>query len=531
MPLEVQSFSDLDAADISEYADFLATLLQEASPSLNTKRGSMIWELVIEPAAIAHVYEQTSLDVVRDQWNLSTVAASPTTANDDVVDLLLSNFNITRSSGTKAVGQIEVVLTSAHALVITAGTVFTVNSMNFTNLLDQVVIVAEADRTSDSDRVLTTRGDGTYSFKVDVSASVAGVTGNVTFGTSFTVSPQPTFFSQAKSAADFSGGTDPDTNADVIARATQGMTGKILSSPTSAEAQLKTLVPSTVAASVVGAQATEMTRDQRSLLGVSNGGRVDVYLRTQSPTQVSLAEKTGTVVSAAAHTYSVSLTRDDLAGVYELVSIIPKGDAQERSLTILTQTWGYDISNLTSPPDLESAVEAAFTRFQTLVVTFTDPTDTGTYEVRLRGMPSISAAQTYCSSDEYRDPLADWVVRAPVPALTSVEITVRAPSGVDIDEDEVADAVVKSINNHSFVSELSASRIVDAVSEILPTGAYVKMPLGMISRIIYPDRTSGYLRSGNTLVVPSEPLDGVSKNTVVFFASTDDVSVATETIT
>lgn len=530
MPTEV-TFSDLSETDILERADFIATVLEQASSSLNASRGSMLWELVVYPAAVGYVYINTPINTLRAYWNMASVAADPANADDDIVDLLLSNFNITRSAGTNATGQAEIVLTEAHSLIVAAGTVFTAGDLTFTNLVDQVVIVTEADRTADADRVLTNRGDGTYSFRVDISASEVGTAGNITYGTAFTVSPQLTYFSSASAAADLSGGSAADTNASVVERAAQGLTGNIMSSEVSAKAQLMTLVPSSTDASVIGAQSPELTRDQRSLFGVSNGGRADIFLRTQSAIEVAMVSKTSTVTDASAHTHSISLDRDDLAGGYNLVSIIAEGDAQSRSLDILTQTWGYDVSNLTVAPDIESAQEAAFSSYQTLTVTFTDTADTGTYEVRFRRLPSISTAQTYCLNPDYRDPLADWLVRAPVPAMTSIEMTVKYPSGTTVDTTAVKSAIVNAVNANSFVSELSASAIIDAAAEAIPDGAYISMPMGMQAEIIYPDRVSHWIRSGNTLTTPTVNALCVSKNTVAFFASSDDIDVTTEVIT
>ena len=528
MPQDV-TFSDLDASSIDEYAELLSTMLQEAAPDLNVGRGTMIWELIVRMAATAYVYNLVPIDIVRDYWNVAAVVADPAGADDTIVDLLMSNFNTTRSAGTKAVGQVEIILTDAHAMTVTEGTSFYDGTVQFKNAADQVVVVAVADKTSDSDRVLVNRGDGTYSFKVDVAAEVEGTDGNITYGTTLTVSPQPTYLSTARAAADFSGGAEPDTNSSLVTRLQQGLTAAILSSPEGVNSLLTSLIPSTVASSVIGMQSPELTRDQRASLGVSSGGRADILLRTQATIETAVVEDvTGTLTDASLKTYSLSLDRDDLAGAYKLVSVIPEGG--ETALPIITQTWGYDVSNLDFAPDIESAAEAAFSSYQTLDVTFTDVNDVGTYEVRFQRLPSIGTAQTYCMSDSYRDPLADWLVRSPVPAITEVYLTIKAPSGVTVDEDEVASTAAAAVNSHSFVEELSASMIVDAVQDVLPVGAYIRMPIGMMTTLIYPDRTETKVRSGNTIEVPSDSADGVSKNTVAFFASADTVDVTTEVI-
>ena len=216
MPVEVPTFSDLDAADILEQAELIAAMIGGALPSLNVNRGSMIWETVIYLAAVGNVYSGTPINTLNDFWNLAAVVADPDNADESLTDLLLSNFNAARSGGTKATGQVEIVITEAHAMTISAGTIFTAGTLEFTNLTNQVVVVDSDDTTADTDRVLVERTDGTYSFKVDVQALVAGDAGNVTDGTTFTVSPRPTYFSTATAAADLSGGADPDSNTTMI---------------------------------------------------------------------------------------------------------------------------------------------------------------------------------------------------------------------------------------------------------------------------------------------------------------------------
>ena len=201
MPTDV-TFTGLDQDSINDMAEFLGTLLKEAAPNLNVSRGSMIWELILEKAAISHVYTSNDVESLRNYWNLQAVIDDPANAENSIVDMLLSNFNITRSEGTKAVGQVEIILTGRNSLTVTAGTLFSIGDISYTNLSDQVAVVSEGDKLSDDDRILTDRGDGTYSFKVDVVAVDAGIDGNISIGTTFEINPPPTYLSTAKAVAD-----------------------------------------------------------------------------------------------------------------------------------------------------------------------------------------------------------------------------------------------------------------------------------------------------------------------------------------
>ena len=522
------TFQTLDTELVDDYAALLASLMQAAYPELNLRPGGVLYDLVIQKAAAAHVYEATALDQLKANWNMAAVRDDPEAADPAIVDALLSNFNTTRSEGTKAIGEVEIVLKQQHALTISAGTAFLSGSLRFVTSVDHVVVLDPDDRTSDSDRVLIEQGDGTWSFRVSAAAEAFGLAGNVPAGTGFTVSPQPIYFSEARAAGDFSGGSDPDTNASVVERASAGITGKVLASPSHAAARLYEVVPSSTALSVIGMQDPEMTRDQRSILGVSVGGRVDAYLRTQAYVDTTVVTVEAELVDAALHRYSVTLTRDQAAGVFDVIGVTPEGAGASVTLTRVSTTWGYDVSDLDVHPDVRSADEAAFSRYQTVTLVFDDPGDAGSYDVYVLRVPGVDVAQDACLDPDHRDPTADWLVRAPIPIVTGITLVVKYRPGVTVDASAVQAAVIDAVNAQSFVKELSASVVVDAASSALPKGAYVHMPINMVGEILRPDRTSNWLRSGNSLVVPTHYDANVSSRTCAFFASTSSVSVSTE---
>jgi hypothetical protein len=270
-------------------------------------------------------------------------------------------------------------------------------------------------------------------------------------------------------------------------------------------------------------------------LGFSGGGRADIYLRSQVTLDILRVTQTAVLLDAATHTYQLSLGRDAVAGAYEVVAVKSPAaddgtDLWADNLGITSVVWSQDLSNLLSPPDIMTSAEAAFSRYQSVVVEFTDESDAGTYNLYLRRLPSIDTAQAFCNDEAHSDPLADWLVKSPVPILVTVGLTIRRRATATVDPDRVAAGVAAAVNQQSFVSELSASTIIDAAAAALPTGAYVKMPISLYGRLIRPDRSEQHLRSANSLETPNEPTAGVSAKTVSFFCSPSDVDVSIEVI-
>ena len=526
MPEQIY-FGDITEATVDEYADFLAVLIQEAVPTLNVRKGTVFYSYVLRPAAAAHAYAKTSLDTLRAYWNTAAVVADPDAADPVLLDRLLSNFNAKRNTGTAAVGQVEIVLSASRTTTVQAGTSFTAsNGQIFQNPLAQTGAAVAAEIIDSTDSLLRLRADGNYSFLIDVTAQASGLAGNIPQGTSLTVSPEPVNLVVASAVTDFSGGSAADDNQTLVDRMLNGLASKVLASRAQASAFFRALVPSTTDVAVVGMQDSEMFRDQRSLLGSSNGGRVDVYLRSQS--LLDTVKVAVTATDLGSNQWQAVINRDETAGAIVAVRATVKDDTAS-AISIVSQTWDKDFTGATDIPDIETAVEAAFSSLQKVTLVLNDVNNGGLYDVYMLRLPSIALAQGLCDNDDYQDPMADWLVKSVIPIVTSVSARVYQPTGATIDSAAVKAAVVSAVNGVSFSTTLDASIVVSAIQGALPAGAYVKSPIELIGQLWKPDRTSVMLKSGRQLTVPADYSQGVSYKTTAFFTTLDDVSITEET--
>jgi len=536
--------ADLDQEAVAQAEETLASWLQTEYPSMDLTQGRVLRDLLIRPAAIFHVMNQTDVNRLRQSMSLLAIEQDPTLADDTIVDGIMSNYGIARDPGSKAAGQAVIVIPNLLTTYVAPGTVFAYGSLNFVTA-GPFVGVTTVDAVIDPavQRLITLRRDRTYMFVVDVVAQGTGSEYWVRKDTAFdSVSPTPTGLVTAYAYADFSAGTDAQTNEDLVNEVKNGVAAKVFSGRAQIEALLLKTLPAIAAISIIGFGDAEMVRDRHNIFAISTGGKADLYVRTQAVPQTVRLVKTAVLVDLPTKTWQVTLARDDAPGFYDIDSILPT-DAPEGtgSLEIGSETRGLDLSapNDEFVPDIDSLTEGGFSRYQTDVVRFVDPDTDGSvaakdYAVYVRYMPNLVALQDLAVSRDNRNPQADYLVRAPVPGFCTMNITVRhLPSVEAPDGDDIKLAVADRVNRLGFgLGKVSASVVFDAIYDIIGHGPSVMAvsPLDMFCRIVKPAGGVIDLRSANELVAPFLPAEGVTSRTVAFYLDPDDVDVVVEQV-
>jgi hypothetical protein len=204
----------------------------------------------------------------------------------------------------------------------------------------------------------------------------------------------------------------------------------------------------------------------------------------------------------------------------------------------LSDTRGYDLTTTDFVPDIISAEEAAYSRYQTAIVKFRDTTQsisaysfgaTLEYDVDVTYMPLIADIQTTVSSRDVRHYGADCLVKAPVPCFVQISFIIyKQANEATPDSAAIKLAVATAINAIGFVGRIYASKIQDAVHGYLSSNSSVGS-IDIFGRIRYPDGTTQYIRGPELIQVPANTAKMVSHRTVQFFCRPEDVFVNIET--
>lgn len=539
------SIDGLNPTAVQQAEAFLAGWLAPQYPSMDLNEG-VFMNLLIRAAGAFHVLNQELMAELQASQSLLAVSADPAGADPAVVDAILSNYRMTRKVGVQATGTITIVMSYLRSVTVAQTTIFTANGLNFDVTQPYVAVTDPASVLTEQQRLIVARSDGTYSFTVPVIAEAAGTSYNLRVGTRFDMNPVVTGFIDAYALQDFAGGTGTETNADLIARMNEALVQKVLSGRVQIEALLADQRPTLQASSIVGFGDAEMLRDRHNMFGISTGGKADLYCRTQALPQTVKITHDAVLIDKENGTWQGTVLRDDAPGFYEILAILPTGvSPDQNTLAKLTETRGLDLtpdSDEDLSPGVANIAEGAYSRYQTAVVTFTDTSGdlvnlavgaTRSYDFYLNAMPGIKDLQRYVMNRGNRNPQADYLVRAPIPAFVTVSLTIGFQGSGELpDPAPIKTAVANRVNALNFqLGRLPASVIYDAVHDVISrTEAYVMSPIDVLVRIRQPNGTYVQIRSGDQVEIPDDPANEVTQRTTIFYLDADDVDVLIERV-
>lgn len=539
MALEIASFKELDTTKVDQMYQTFTQLMQERHPEVELTRG-VFHDLVIYFNAMLNGSVRENIDRVLASSSLLKIAANPSLADADVVDQVLSNYNLTRDNGQQADGEVTIVFNSPLLTTISANIVFSADDIRFSPTAAFIALPPGSSAVEDNERVMIAVGDGTYAVNIFVKAQAIGVSGNIRRGTSLVPDLLPDNMSAAFAAVDFVNGKNPASNADYIAKLAPALASKTVGGRQNFLAAIfgQPIFANIPHLSILGCGDPEQQRDQHSLFPVSGGGKVDIYVQSYSGPQQRdhLLEAVYIGTGNSGTLWQVTLARDVAPGFYEVIRVSKPADTTSTGYAVIDDIRGVDLTDLDFAPDIVSVVEGAYTRYQTAVIRFED-TDTPSgslvpyqstayYTVTTNSLPLIGALQDYLSDRDVRARAADALVKSAVPCFTTISLEVRkeanSPSpDVAAIKQEIVDAVL----NVGFSGQLHASLISNAAHKHL-AGRQAIGAIDMFGRIRRPDGTLHYLRDNTMLQIPYDPNRLVTGRTTAFLITTDDVAVS-----
>ena len=537
MTLEITSLTELTADEVATQRDLLVTQIQELYPALDLRSGAA-HDTILELYSVLQAVAARNFDRLRQSLSLLLITRDPTLADDDIVDATLSNYLITRQPGTAASGDITIVVDALSPLSIGQGTQFFANGVTFATAATYAARISSAAVTAETDRLLVPLGDGTYSFSIPVVAQTAGLAGMLRQGARLITDAVISGLLKIQATADFTGGTNTETNADLLTKQAAGLAIAAWADRPNIEKLIRkqaefAAIP---AISIIGCGDTEMTRDQHSLCPISRGSRIDIYVRPQALPVTQALTLTAVYVERDVNggTWQLAIPADLVPGFYRVITIRP-ADALTGNFTVLSDTRGFSIAD--TDPDIVSAAEGMYSAYQTAVIRFTDtvipvtdltPGDTGSYHVELQHMPLLPELQAFCNSRDTAAPCSDILVRAAIPCFVSLGVTLHTTATAEtVDQVAVRNALADYINALGFTDRIYAADLQHILGNMLPTGVHSRR-VAISGRLRAPDAAEQTLRDFDILLVPAAGM--VSRRTVCFYLDPADVTIETQTI-
>ena len=155
--------------------------------------------------------------------------------------------------------------------------------------------------------------------------------------------------------------------------------------------------------------------------------------------------------------------------------------------------------------------------------------DKQTYDIRVINSNYIKELQDYLGSRDIRCFGADVLLKAPIPCFVQISMTVNKTAGdVDPDVSAMKNSIAAVVNGTGFIGRLDSSRILEATAGYIQNNISIT-DLNLLGRILTPDYGTTWLRSDDSLIVPTTAGPMVSAKTVQFFVSPEDISISVQT--
>ena len=565
MPIEITSLTQLSPTRVQEMVATLSQLMAERHPEVELTRG-VFHDLVLYFDGLLNAAIQENIARVQQSNSLLKITQDPTLADPDIVDQVLSNFNVQRDNGTPAVGSITLIF-NADVLTEIPDTVrFTAEEAETVFVPTGSFLVLPTTTTDvltdANQRKMIPVGDGTFAATVNVVALSIGAAGNIKRGVNLIPDNLLNNVAAAFAAADFIDGRDPATNEEYLARLATGLAAKTVGSRASyiAAVMAQPVFKNTKHLSVLGCGDAEQQRDQHSLFPISSGGKVDIYAQTNAYAQEieHLLEATyvgpytpptnptgncdeqalvgGTPTGTV---WQVSIGRNAAPGFYEVTRVVDPAlsGVPQANYSVLQDTRTADFLELDFVPDVLYLHESAYTRYQAAVIRFVNtdiqpsvaliPNQTKKwYAVTTTGMPLIGELQDYFAGRDTRPRAADVLVKAAVPCFTKISFEIRkSPAVATPDIEAIQKSVSAAVASVGFSGQLHASVISNAAHKHLSS----QQALGgidMFGRIRRPDGSIAYVRDNTILKLPTDAARLVTGRTTVFLTGPQDVAVS-----
>lgn len=541
MPLQIQNLSELAPEQVEQMFQTLTQLMQERHPEVELTRG-VFHDLVLYFNSVLNATVRANIDRVLQSKSLLKITQNPALAEPELVDEVLSNFNISRGDGVRASGEATVVFLQPTTTVIPVALRLSAEGLLFYPTEEFTAIPPGTAITSAADRQMLPVGDGTYAVNINVVAAESGGGSNIKRGTKLVPDFSLNNALEIYATTDFVNGANPPSNEEYIARLPDALAAKTIGGRSSYAATIRKQpgFEKIKHVSVVGFGEPEQKRDQHSLFPISGGGRVDIYLQTyaryQTKDSALQAVYVGEAETEIGTIWQIKIDKNVAPGFYEITRIAGLKDTSATGYPILLQTRGYNFEDEDFVPDVIGQEEGAYSRYQTAVVRFLDPNTRAAgltplqskayYSVTTSLMPLIGQVQDFLSSRDIRARATDVLVRAAVPCFTKISFTIRKDAAsVAPDLAAIKTALVEAISEVGFSGQLHAS-LISGVAHKFLTGKQAVGAIDMFGRILRPDGKETFVRDSTILQIPHDPLRLVTGKTTTFLTTEDDISIS-----
>lgn len=522
--INITSVDSLSASDVETQQTILTQFIQDKYPNIDLSHG-VLHDLVQYLNAVFAAKHLTEMDRWRASRSLKSIQEDPTLAEDDTVDILLSNYNVKRITGACAAGTLFLEFEEDLSVLIPIFCKFTHNGVTYQTEDSFVVYSSDADDTSLADKVLQPLANGYFGVSIPVIAVEPGTAGQMEKGTLVAAEENLLGLVRVYAADTFTGGIDTEDNAILVKRLISGMATPAWGNRYNIESLLrnKSGLAQLIGISIIGYGDKEMRRDTLSCFPVSAGGCVDLYVKPAASTSKTITQTAILQdITCDTMTWATTVPAATLYGFWRVSEIHPVTDTLSESYDIISQTpksINPEYDDLTVPYTVYQDMDVVF---QTgLLDGELSIGDSANFDITTIGIADLDTVQHTLSDPDYCSLTADVLAHAAVPCFLGVSLSLVQSSYNQILDTQIASiksAICSYVNNTDFCSYISSADIVQHIQDLLLPGQGIKQ-VQLSGTIMIPGGSVWRATSPKNIQIPNLPEKQVTKRTTAFFTN------------
>lgn len=451
-------------------------VVSQATPNLITKTGSVIRELIVRPAAYLTSWAVTNIRDLLVKTSVAYLKTSQATENP-IADLVASNYFVTRREGTGAKGIITLTL-SQPVLRLSRGTQFTVGGVAMVTP-EQYLITngSTAGTTSNFKYIKSTAYNGNWIANIPVVSTVTGKL-EISVGADVVINLSSSVIIGAELTSPITGGTDTETDAEMMARAEYNTAEAGIGSYYGLRKKFDKAPVAVLGLSVTAGEDMPLLRARYNNVNINPGGIVDAYVKTVKQPTTDSFQVTCTKASGAA-VYKGTLPVDC---VLHVDRVIVNQEALESFEVLFGSTDEGNIPPAAARLSVNQTTEIAFELAGSAAVTAT---------VFCTYIPGIRQLQNYIDDDAEHFIGQDTKVKAAVPVEVGFRCCYAAPSMLTDDQLSLLKNTIEDYINSIPVGTkaINFSDVRKVCASALPT-VDLRLPCVMTGKV--------YTKSGDT---------------------------------
>lgn len=489
--------------------DYLKAKIKEIDPLMDTRDNNGIGDLLIKP--VTAILQPVVDEIIRIGDNQSLLNAA--NMNETELDELVANIFVTRKAGSKARGEVRVFFVDPVAITIPAASEFlTIDGVRFFSLADVTITANQMSLNKDGDF---------YYVDVLLEAEEVGSAGNIAAGAVVDFPGGPSTLARVENLSPFTGGTDRETNEELVERAKEAITVRDLVSKPAIKTVLLQEFDFIRDMRVIGYGDPEMERDfligdnlelglfppvdiLDSSPGLHIGGKVDIYIRTVTLTEESIridavkefiVLRPKDIYDPPVDPPNVQYVNGIKRPIIDIVSIQPidvvTGDPIGSPL-IPTLDFAFMVDNKTVRFSVKERDRLKI--FNGLIWNTS-------VLLTYRHSPDVVTVQAFVDSEDRRVVTADLLVKFTNPAFVDVALIVEIGETAGVTAADLQAKLVTFLNDKKVGERLEVSDIVDLMYDNGVT--FVQLPITMTVEVVNNDGTSTITVSQNYIEIPA----------------------------